>query len=150
MGEKKSVGPHQLWYEEETGFVCFVHNGTLNEHELEELGEFVNSCRARVPGEALFLLADDRKATGVSHDARKSIATSPSFHVGTTYVGIFGASFALRVVLNLFFKAIALSSSPSATMFAADDEAEARAWLAQQKRAYYAKLGGSASSSTQA
>jgi len=53
------------------------------------------------------------------------------------FIGLFGASFGMRVFSMLALKAMAVLTSMH--MHAVADEADARAWLSDQKRAWTAR-----------
>ena len=75
----------------------------------------------------------------MTSEARQVIAKT-GFVSGEAYVAVFGAPFAYRVILNLVFRAVALSTDKMKAI-AIVDEGEARAWLTEKKRAYLARIG---------
>ena len=138
MIDKTKVGEHELWFEPEFGLTHIVYRGMLNEVEVIEM-EAV-TAKWQKTTEPSFYLIDNRSSTGITREGRKAIAKTSGARSGEVFCAIFGAAFALRVLLNLMFKAMELTSSKTATRFTVD-EAEARAWLAERKRAYLARTG---------
>lgn len=132
MSERIMVGPSDVRYEEDTGFIYVTHVGELDGPLAKEL---LAACRKFVtdPDGPVFMLADDRRATGMTSDARKTFSDSPPVG-GTLYLAVFGGSFAFRVVCNLVFKAMTFSSTQLVGVMVSD-EAEARAWLNKKRSA---------------
>ncbi|HVJ88876.1 MAG TPA: STAS/SEC14 domain-containing protein [Labilithrix sp.] len=139
MTERKKFGPHQLWYEPDTGFICVVQVGTMGEEEARELVDFVLEQAAQTPGEPTFTLTDNRRATGLTSGARKVMTTSRQADTFEGYIAMFGTSFAMRAVTNLLFKAVAFAGVSKLTVNAFSTEAEARAWLTEHRLAYLAR-----------
>ena len=136
MREIETLSETRFRYEPDTGFLCFVHSGSLDQTVARQMiAEFEKFA---VPGESVFILADNRNATDTTASARKIFA---QYHlpVEVNFAG-FGAPFAFRTVVNMLFKAMLVVSPRFAgAVFA--EEAEARNWLAEKRRAYLAKKG---------
>ena len=107
----------------------------LNGHVVTDMQVVIQQWQDK--NKPCFYLIDNRLSTGLTGEARKAIASSGVERMGPVYCAIFGAGFALRVLLNLLFKAMELTSSKTIVRFA-NDEADARAWLAQHRRAHLA------------
>ncbi|HVJ94359.1 MAG TPA: hypothetical protein VM580_31440 [Labilithrix sp.] len=142
MIERTQFGTHTIWTEEETGFICFVQNGTFSEADAISVLEILaKHGETTAPGEPVLFLADYRTASDVTHGARKVLANAP-LRGAPVFYGAFGASFAFRVAANLVFSAMMLISRSKITLQMEAEEAEARAWLNQQKLAYAARKNG--------
>ena len=129
---KSKIGAHDIWHEPDTGFVFFVHNGVIN---LAEARELVAYLVEKSGGEPIFFLADDRKATGYTPEARTVLATSELIPIGV-YVAVFGAPLVVRVVINLLEKAARVVPGAKVLAYAGLEEASARAWLSERRQAY--------------
>jgi len=57
----KMIGPHQIGYEPETGFICLRGRGTVDVQQLEQL---IAETEAHAGTEPPFILADDREGVG--------------------------------------------------------------------------------------
>ncbi|HVJ92663.1 MAG TPA: hypothetical protein VM580_22840, partial [Labilithrix sp.] len=117
MYERKQIGPHTLWFEPDNDFIVVVQVGKLDAAHASELTSFVRE-RAALKGRApMYMLADHRQATGITSEARKVFSTPssdlPSFEFN---VATFGASFAMRTVVNLLFKATKLAGISTLTI----------------------------------
>ena len=133
---KRKIGQHEMWYEPDTGFTFFVHVGTIDGAEAAEMNvQFAELSKSS--GEPIFLLADDRKATGINGEARRMLLESEAVR-NDFHVGLFGLSFALSAVIKLFSKALAVQGY-NYVLNAVEDEVTARAWLTEQRRAYLAR-----------
>ena len=136
--DSTTIGPHELRYERDSGFIVLVHHGVLEPAHIVELTETMDRWVDRYqPGGALFIVVDVRNSGGITSEARERAAVS-GLRNAESYVAVFGASFAIRVVLNLVFKAIALTSKTSFFTIKGTEE-EARAWLAEHHRARSAR-----------
>ena len=83
----------------------------------------------------VFAMYDGRQGKGMASDARKEImASSDNPDRQTNAVAVFGAPFAMRILVNMLDRALIglRRRSLGVTMFAT--EAEARAHLAQQRQ----------------
>ncbi|HVJ92700.1 MAG TPA: hypothetical protein VM580_23025 [Labilithrix sp.] len=135
MSEKVTSGQHEVHYEEETGFICLVHYGTIDVDDAKIVGEAIDRFSDRSgPGEPGFLLADNRNAGSITSEARK-ILTKTRVTRKEMYIAHFGASFFARSFINLMMKAISFSSYRF-HVNAVATETEARAWLGEMKRAW--------------
>jgi hypothetical protein len=106
----------------------------LSEADITQINELSAKWLDEVaPNQPMFLLIDNRETKIVTSGARKAIVSVGEV-TREIYCASFGAPFALRAVLNLVFKALAIYSRKVVTRFAAD-EAEAREWLAERRRA---------------
>ncbi|HVJ88761.1 MAG TPA: hypothetical protein VM580_03090 [Labilithrix sp.] len=137
-GDTKAQAP-ELRYEPETGFFCFAYPpGEVKEEYAVALVEGILKLVPAhcAPGEPMFILIDERYSTGVSREARwvlaDAVRTKP---YPRGFIALYGGSFAFRTFSNLFVKALMLVSGKLITRAEAD-EAGARAWLTQQKRAH--------------
>ncbi len=83
----------------------------------------------------VFAMYDGRQGKGMASDARKEImASSDNPDRQTNAVAVFGAPFAMRILVNMLDRALIglRRKSLGVTMFAT--ESEARAFLAEQRR----------------
>lgn len=90
----------------------------------------------------VFALYDGREGKGMASDARKEIMdSSDNPDRQTNAVAVFGAPFAMRILVNMLDRALVglRRKSLGVTMFAT--ETEARAFLAQQRQLYIASNG---------
>ena len=131
MNQKHSVGPHEVEFEHDTGFIVMRQSGELTaEHAKQITAHFVGLGLDDKP---TFLLIDNRNATGMTPEARKAFGESKVSRAGQkSYLGIFGGTFAFRVMANLVMTAMKLAGQDFVGTMAAD-EAAARAWLTKQK-----------------
>ncbi|HVJ88870.1 MAG TPA: hypothetical protein VM580_03640 [Labilithrix sp.] len=133
---RREIGPHEVWFEPEAGFVGSIQNGRLEEEHATELVAYFSTHSNDGDG-STFLILDARKATGHSADARNVFMGSEvlrkDFHVA-----MFGPSFALRSFINVITKGLVLTGY-KISMHAAADEESARAWLRGERRAYVAR-----------
>ncbi|HVJ88878.1 MAG TPA: hypothetical protein VM580_03680 [Labilithrix sp.] len=134
--ERLTVGEHSLDYELDTGFFHLIHVGQMNGSEMTKIADNVAElAKKHNPGEASFMLVDNRKAAGISNEGRRVMSQSPVVR-DELYVALFGASFVVRAVINMVFKAVAIASSSKSVAVAVATETEARAWLSEQRQAY--------------
>ena len=137
--EKMRFGEHEVWFDSETGFGHLTFIGVLDEPELVQINEvFAGWQKKAGPGEPTFVMVDNRRSDGISRDGRKAMA-SMSRPDADVYCAIHGASFAVRVVLNLVFKATALTSKNATIVRYESSESEAREWLNSHQQAYLAR-----------
>ena len=131
--ETKELGRFELRQEPETGFLRIIHEGTLTEEGARSLAA---EYERFAPAEgAAFVIADYRKATGITFGGRRALAATRLR--GEIYFANFGAPFAHRVVSNLVIRAVGIFVPVVSEAFAS--EAEARAWLTQKRNAYLAQ-----------
>ena len=136
MTETPKAFKHEWRYEPDTGFIYTAINGTMDEADaLEFIAHYDKDIP---PGEPCFMIADDRRATNMTAGARKAFAKL--WKPADVYLAAFGPSFAYRAVLNLCLKGMPLVM-PQFTGIVVADEAAARAWLHEKKRAHYARKG---------
>jgi len=137
MGEKRYIGPHEIWFEAETGFVVIVQCGRVEEEHAQELAETFAAYRRNAQGEPAFILSDSRRATGVSSEARRIFMKDSRWNDFEGYLVVIGASFLMRTLSNMLFKAAEVSSRSKLTAICVATEEEGRAWLSEQQRAYF-------------
>ncbi|HVJ94810.1 MAG TPA: hypothetical protein VM580_33715 [Labilithrix sp.] len=125
---------HEWRFEQDTGFIYAVTNGRI---ELADAVEFIRLFERDVPrGAAAFMLGDNRRATEMSLAARRAFASD--WKPGEMYIAAFGQSAVYRIILNMFLKGLSIiRPNFTAAMFA--EEAEAREWLTEKRRAYLAR-----------
>ncbi|HVJ88953.1 MAG TPA: hypothetical protein VM580_04055 [Labilithrix sp.] len=130
--DKTRIGDHEIWFEPDTGFVFFVHNGVINLADAHGLVAYLIKKSA---GEPIFFLANSRNATGFTPEARKVLATSELIPVGVS-VSSYGAPLVIRVVVTLLEKATAVVPGAKVVAYATSEETAARAWLTERRQAY--------------
>ncbi|HVJ91038.1 MAG TPA: hypothetical protein VM580_14640 [Labilithrix sp.] len=132
------IGQHEIRYEPDTGFVYIVNDGVLTADEARVLTSTLFEFAGRSGrGEPAFIIADGRKSTGLTTEARQVISSTPG--ADGAYVATFGASLPVRVLANLVMKAVALTRRVNTVMHFVADETEARAWVAEAQRAHRAR-----------
>ncbi|HVJ94583.1 MAG TPA: STAS/SEC14 domain-containing protein [Labilithrix sp.] len=141
MSEHIRIGRHELWREPDTGFICLLNDGTVDEQHATAMLEAMTTLAGELaPDEPVYVLTDNRKAAGFTSGARKIFATGNGAR-NKAYVAIFGVSALVGASLKLLLKAIsAISSAPTKVEISAD-EAQARAWLSAQRRLNSAQVG---------
>ena len=138
MNKVWRIGEHEVRYEEDAGFIVLVHVGVMGPDEVRAVSKAMDECMLfSPPGAPAFLLADSRKATGMNVNGREVVASKAQIANGDTYVAVFGAPFAYRVVLNLVFRGVGLITDKMKAIAVAD-EAEARVWLTEKRQSYLA------------
>ena len=125
---------HEFRHESETGFLYFVHNGTMTSQDATTMLSFYKEQVSA--GDAGFIIADNRKAKTITSEARKVCVNAGL--PGEIYLALFGGSFAFRGVAQLLFSAMKMTTG-SFEGTAVVDEAEARAWLTEKRRSYLAR-----------
>lgn len=132
------VGPHRVEYEESTGFLKMTQNGVLEGGHADQIGEIFGKFTAGRNG--IFVLADNTGAKGITPEARKRFGQKRTIVSAdsTTYIAIFGSSFAFRAIANLVMTAIRLTGLNLNGTTAAS-ESEARAWLEEKKQLHDGK-----------
>lgn len=140
MSERRmTFGDHEVRIEPHSGLIHIVFVGLLNDIELSQLSEFVTNWQGEsVSGQPMFVLVDNRKCTGITKEGRKAMAQLGSRDKFPVYCSMFGSSLVVRVIVNLIFKAVAISSNSSTALSYEATEAEAREWLDEHRRAYLA------------
>jgi hypothetical protein len=92
------------------------------------------------PGEPAFSWIDVSECT-ITSASRKALPTIAE-NAGARFIAFVGVSFALRTVLNLTRKAMAMASrTEHNVLHFAVDESAARAWLAERRREHFARKG---------
>ncbi|HVJ93398.1 MAG TPA: STAS/SEC14 domain-containing protein [Labilithrix sp.] len=146
----------KVWYEAETGFICVVQVGQMEEADAILIMNTIESYLSNHLGrtEPYYILVDIRKATGVSPSARRAFADSrkasaaAQANEGPRHIAIFGGSFAFRTFANLLMSALRLAQlasfakpdQPGTQEWTVEaDEAAARDWLAGQRRIHLAR-----------
>ena len=138
MNKVTRTGTHEIRYEDETGFIVIMHVGTMGPEDVLVMAKAIEDySKLAPPGDPAYILADNRYATAMSREARQVIAKT-GFVSGEAYVVVFGAPFAYRVILNLVFRAVALTTDKMKAI-AISEEAEAREWLEDKRRAFIAR-----------
>jgi hypothetical protein len=134
MTERTKLGTHELWYEADTDVIVFVHVGTIFEAEAAELVDFLMARAHAAPDGRIFVISDTRRASGVTSEARKVMAAKKmeEFEINVAMVG---ASFAVRSIINLVVRAIAVTGRSKVSLCALATEAEGRVWLNERKQA---------------
>ena len=131
-----SPPPHEIRYEQHTGFIYLVTKGVIDARGAAFILAF---CEAHVPpDEPLFFIGDGRKATGMDAEARTVMANLAARR--PVYFSGFGAPLPMRVLTTLVLRAVSLVSNRLIGNFASNEE-EARAWLTEKRRAYLAGKG---------
>ncbi|HVJ92558.1 MAG TPA: hypothetical protein VM580_22305 [Labilithrix sp.] len=144
MTDERSIGPHEISYEADTGFIVFSMHGALEARHAQELRKITLEYETGYfPGKPGFTLVDCRKATGVTGEARKVLAEQGKEEPYESYLALYGGSFAFRAVINLVLKAVRLAGSAKLVAAAIGSEEEARTWLREQKRAWLARATAS-------
>ena len=134
VAELAKTFKHQWRYEQDTGFIVARTNGIIDESDAAEYAALY--ARDVPPGEAGFMLCDNRSSTGLTPGARKRFARD--WNPTELYLVGFGQSFAVRVILNTFMQGLALIRPQYSVTMVADEEG-ARAWLTEKRRAYLAR-----------
>jgi hypothetical protein len=138
MPQTVQVGAHETWFEPDAGLIGVRFRGVLSGAEFAEISAITTRWRTEAGiAPPVLALIDNRKSEGLTSDGRRAIANR-SEGVGECYCAVFGAGFALRVVLNLVFRAAELASTKFVLRYAAD-EADARRWLAERKRTHVSR-----------
>ncbi|HVJ90114.1 MAG TPA: hypothetical protein VM580_09950 [Labilithrix sp.] len=141
MSDRSMMGGVEGWYESDTGFICIVYpRGVVDEEMATAAAKLTKTLGAELfrRGEPLFILADNRNTTGGTPKARKMIASEAKTDTGQIYVAVLYASFAARTLGNVLMRALSLVQGGIVGRVEAE-EAPARAWLTEQRRAYLAR-----------
>ncbi|HVJ90041.1 MAG TPA: hypothetical protein VM580_09565 [Labilithrix sp.] len=134
MTAEESTFKHEWEFEQDTGFIVARTNGVIAGPDAVKYIELYK--RDVPPGEAGFMLCDNRNATGNSPEARKIFAKE--WDPGEVYLAVFGSSFSYHALTNLFLAGLKLMR-PLITGKSFGSESEARAWLTEQRNAYRAR-----------
>ena len=133
MQEKTTFGAHEIWREADTGLICLSHVGLMTEPEVAVHVDFLLTHQK--PSEPGFLLADNRRATGITREGRALLATGRVRTEFEGYVAQFGAPLGVRALVSLMFKAMQVAVPIKIKLSIFATEAEARAWLIERRRA---------------
>jgi hypothetical protein len=113
--------------------VCFfVLVGYLTDDETRRMSAELSEHARRVGH--IFVIADARRATGMSPGARRIRAKS-TLETNIVASAIFGASFHIRVIATLILKVRSIMKKHAIPVAMLETEAEARAWLEEQRNA---------------
>lgn len=128
------IGRHLLRQEGDIVFV--VWNGDVGLEDVRELVEVVGRIHAAQP--ILFMLSDSRNTGSFDPEARRWVAQQTKERSLIALSVIFGASFPVRIVASMIHRAMRLLApgSPETVFFAT--EAEARAFIDEERRRRYA------------
>ena len=141
--ERTSAGQHEVRYDHRTGFIHVVHVGMMDGEEARRVNDAAIRYGAYTPANVpSYVIADNTRAGGMTSEARKLLAARAGMHE-EAYVVLFGASFVVRVMMNLLMKAQSLTS-PKLQANAVATEAEALAWLNDRKQAFQARMPSTA------
>lgn len=127
-----TFGGHTLSFED-PDLVRVVFDGEVDLKQLYEMNDLVREFKASRG--TIYLVADARKGLGFSAEARKAVSDDPKLspYAATAF---FGASFAMKTIVNMLNRAMALMGrSTGGVMTFVDTEEEARAWVAKQRAA---------------
>ncbi|HVJ93909.1 MAG TPA: STAS/SEC14 domain-containing protein [Labilithrix sp.] len=138
MTNEIQIGEHSVCFESDTGFSVLRCRGKVDESEAIAINDAVikNYLERVGRGQSFFCLVDVRHLTSVTPEARRAIANGGRMGERAC-VAVVGGSFAIRVLLNLILKAMLLASDQLVAV-AVPEEDEARAWLAERRRAFLA------------
>lgn len=119
----------------DTCFVVFV--GDVDASLMRAMNEEL--WRAAHDKPYIFLLQDHSRAGPMSPEARK-LAVDGTRNLRVAGAASFGASFTMRVILSLLARAHTLFRKETGqVLYFFRDEAEARAWIAERRRALEAE-----------
>ena len=127
MMGKGHCGNHVFWYQ--SGVVHVEYHGSVSAEDLAELRK--KFAAWIVPSRPTFYVVDARGITGITADARQEMYAS--YLTNEMCAAVFGAPFALRVVVNLIARAIRMVSPKIVVRYFAE-EFEALQWLDAQMR----------------
>jgi hypothetical protein len=116
---------------EEGDTVVLIINGIVDGEHLE-VTHPRSVAAARQYGYAMTLI-DARKATAMSASARRTAAALNRSDPILSASAIFGANLLTRTLATLLWRAVALLTAQKSDLAFFETEAEARAWLAQQR-----------------
>lgn len=130
MANDKKIGKHTIKFEEPDTFMIILE-GDLNAKEVIDLYAVLAEFREK-NGRSASLLVDAKRMSSMTSEARKATVTEikkdKKFHENY-YTAVFGASFQIRVLINLLLNAVSIvTGQPNNAKFFKTEE-EARAWL---------------------
>lgn len=131
--EEKQVGRHVLRYEE-PGIYVIEYSGDVSGEEAAAL--LSASPHEPVDGRHVFLLCDVTAVGAVHPSARRMPRDSHKFD--KAFLAYVGATFTLRVMSNMFLRALNMLKGPRWVHRYFDDQASARAWLLEMRREHEA------------
>jgi hypothetical protein len=130
------IGPHLFrWEPPDTGYLAY--GGDIDAAAMAEIG--AESLKFTRGPPRVFLIVDMAKAGSISAGARK-VAAENSAGIAFRGIAVVGASRPLRVLAGLVSRAVDImhKNKDNPTRFFAT-EAEARAWIAERRRAVAAR-----------
>jgi len=111
VDERIRAGAHEVRCEADTGIVYLVHFSPINAGEAVPLNDAISKfAEYAPPGAPVFLLVDNRNAGPIASGARKILSQSP-VRKREMYISHYGASFAIRAIINLMMKALSFHLS---------------------------------------
>lgn len=132
------IGPHRVVCGEDSFLAQFV--GELTAEHLPAVNEISNGY-ARRKGYTL-VLVDAARASAMTPEARRMTVDNSRKNPAPSAAAIFGTSVATRALATLLFKAIALLGGIDRNVAFFKTEAEARAWLDEQRVLLRARKDG--------
>ncbi|MRG96478.1 STAS/SEC14 domain-containing protein [Polyangium spumosum] len=129
VGTELRIGAHRLVFEE-ADTVHIELCGELGE-ELRDLVEALEAFGGDRP--YLLVLASVSRVTTWTAGARKVALSSHRIRLPRRAVALHGGGFALRMSIGMLMRATAALGARERFVFHGDDEAAARAWLAQMR-----------------
>lgn len=128
--EFRPLGGH--WVRIEGDLVHLRVKGVV---KVGDMAEFMR-LQAQVKREhgAVFMLYDSRENTGLDPAARKYATDHASIESRIDAAASFGASFSMRVVVNMLNRALEMLGREGARVQLFDTEAEARQYLESERR----------------
>ena len=138
MGEVTKIGATEIRYEEDMGFVHLILGGRADEEQATAIVDTLSRYADLGSSDSvLFILCNMRNAQPSTTKARHVFATR--YPRCAMYVAVYGASLVLRATYKLLVTSFSLTSSRKFFTDAVANEADARAWLTEQRRAYLAR-----------
>ena len=126
MAEEWKFGALNVRFEEPDTLFSFG----VGETDGESMRAFNKHCEALAARHGkLYLITDMTRSTGMTPEARK---LSTEYSSGNPFNGMvfFGASFTMRTIVNMMVRAGQLLGRNDGAMQFVQNEAEARAWIA--------------------
>lgn len=132
MQMEKRIGRHVKRYEEANEIVVITHDGPVSADEMRA----INAFTVPMPNDRRFrwLLIDARKIGSVDSAALRA-AREADGGTAQNFIAYVGASYALRVMMDLFVRAAGvLSGKRQFVVRFFDDMESGRAWLLEERR----------------
>lgn len=133
MTTRTAIGPHPVEFEGDTLRLRLVGPLTIADAELlrvemQALRRSLGTC---------FLLADAAELAGIDAEARRYLARWSAREQSERITGaaVYGVSFAMRTIITLTVNAIRVIGRREVQIAFANDEAEARRWIAARRAA---------------